>query len=240
MIVVAQIAFDRGRRIGATQGQNSKVYLCTDQQLGANLVVKEIEKAKVANPNVYAEAQAMHASNHDHVVPVKYACESKDEIYLAMPYFKNGSLTDKIASGPLPLLKLIEYGQGILSGLTAIHIAGHLHFDLKPSNVLFADNDTPMGADFGQCMPLNPIGIAAAPRLMYGPVLTPEICNHSQGTIQTDIYQAGLTLYRAANGDQFFNDQLTAIPDLRQAVVDGAFPDRQQFMPHVPKAMRTV
>jgi serine/threonine protein kinase len=56
--------------------------------------------------------------------------------------------------------------------------------------------------------------------------------------VATDLYQVGLTLYRAVNGDPWFNRQQPS--DLRSAVISGDFPDRSAFAPHVPSRLRTV
>ena len=204
---VGSITFDCGARIGADQGQNGRVYISTDSQLDGNFAVKKINKSGLANPNYYAEAKAMYAASHQHVVPVQYACQTADSICLAMPYYAKGSLTDRIRNGPLSLSEVIRgLSQGFLSGLSCIHACGHLHLDVKPSNILFSDTDEPVIADFGQAQKIDWTGAAAAPEKMYGPGIPPEMVLKQKPRIQSDIYQSGLTIYRAVNGDAIFAD----------------------------------
>ncbi len=238
---IATIEYRHGKELGVGHGLNSRVYLVDDPQLGGQLAVKEIDKARFVNrPGFWHEAHAMFAADHDNVVPVRYACETHDHICLAMPFFKNGSLADRIASGPIRPIEVIRIGQDILSGLTQIHMAGRVHFDVKPSNVLFADSGHAMVADFGQSRSIGPSGVSV-PGNVYSLVLPPEILTYFHGTVGSDVYQAGLTLYRAINGDPFFKAQVPlSESDLVNRITCGDFPDRGAFMPHVSRSLRTV
>jgi len=223
---------------------NSEVFLATDPQLAGTIVVKEIPKASLCiNPaDYYREAQAMFASSHDHVVRIHYACETSDRICLAMPYYARGSLADRLASGPLRLSEVIRIGDGILTGLARIHVAGFLHLDLKPTNVLFSDADVPMVADLGQACAIGSHGVTiAGPMYCFG--MPPEYFLHSRAvSVESDVYQTGLTLYRMANGDEAFDAQKPSgpWPMIADAITQGRFPDRDAFLPHVPRAARTV
>lgn len=243
MQVIASIAYEQGQRIDKDQGQNSLgVYLCKDTGLSGEFAVKVIGKSQLPDPsNFWSESQAMYRSRHENVVPVQYACWQGDKIMLAMPYFRRGSLADRIAAGPLRILEVIRVGQGILSGLSQIHVAGHLHYDLKPSNVLFSDHDVPLVADFGQSKVIGPNGLASSPDRLYAASIPPEILQNQTGTRASDVYQAALTLYRAANGNPFFDEQFYACgADLGECILDGSFPDRDSYLPHVPRTLRGV
>jgi eukaryotic-like serine/threonine-protein kinase len=147
MQVLASISYTKLNRIGVGQGMNSEVYLANDSQLSGQVAAKEIEKARFANPTAYfTEAQTMFAVVHDHVVAVQYACQTATMISLVMPYYVRGSLTDRIRNCPLQLSEVQRVAQGVLAGLAHIHLAGYIHFDVKPSNVLFSNTDKPMVA----------------------------------------------------------------------------------------------
>jgi serine/threonine protein kinase len=239
MRIIANIAYEQGDLIG--KGQNSLgVYLCQDEQLGGQFAVKVIEKAKIQDPaKLWAEANAMYEAKHPHVVPVQYGCNTDDKIMLAMPYFQRGSLTDRIGTSPLRLLEVIRVAQGMLSGLYQIHAKSYLHNDLKPSNVLYSDNDVVMVSDFGQAQKLGTVGTAPAPDLIYAAAVAPEVLLTQQGTVASDVYQAGLTVYRALNSDPHFDDQYFAAgAELEAMTLEGTFPDRESYLPHVPKAFR--
>jgi serine/threonine protein kinase len=97
-----------------------------------------------------------------------------------------------------------------------------------------------MIADFGQARMMDFGGTSRLPPLYPGGV-PPEFFTSTVGTVETDIYHAGLTLYRLANGNPFFKSQEPGTSaEFKQATLDGTFPDRDEFLPHVPNALRAV
>jgi eukaryotic-like serine/threonine-protein kinase len=238
---LAQIEYTRIKEIGIGQGRNSRVYLIDEPQLGGELVAKEIEKNGFINSSQYhREAQALFAASNPNVVAVQYSCETTDHICLIMPYYANGSLADLISQEPLRPTEVLRVGQGMLSGISQIHLARQIHFDIKPTNILFSDTNQPMVADFGQARSIGLHGLTI-PGPVYSEAFPPELITHGVGTIQSDIYQAGLTLYRAANGDPFFKSQVPVDQaELRTMILSGRLPDRSRFLPHVPKPLRSA
>jgi serine/threonine protein kinase len=241
MKVVGSISYTKKKEIGVGQGAHSKVYLAEDSQLSGEVAAKAIEKSHFPNPATYfEEAQMMFAVAHDNVVAVQYACETPTTISLVMPYYKNGSLKDRIKDRPLQLSEVQRVAQGILAGLAHIHLRGYIHFDVKPSNVLFSDMDKPLVADFGQSREISMTGVVTVPGL-YKNAQPPETINTGTATLLADIYHVGLLIYRALNGNPFYESQLPAHPVLlRTQISKGKCPDRKRFMPHVPSRLRTL
>lgn len=245
MEIIAQVRYDRYTEIGAGSGQNSKVYEAYDHHLHANLVVKEIEKARIGDPKRYfSEAKAVHASAHPRVVPIHWAAESGDRVCLAMPHMKGGSLADRIAKGPLRTSELVRVAQDVCEGIAQVHLAKFIHLDVKPTNVLFDSNGRCAVADFGQALPLDYAGTAdARDASLYPSFMPPEFIKHKAVvTNASDVYQIGLTLYRAANGEPYFQEQWKPIaarpwPAAHTAIVTGEFPSRD-FLPCVPRGIQ--
>jgi eukaryotic-like serine/threonine-protein kinase len=127
----------------------------------------------------------------------------------------------------------------MLTGLGQVHTTGLIHLDLKPSNVLFADTGEAMIADFGQSKLLGPSGISA-PGPMYMRSIPPEVFATGVASVESDIYQAGLTLYRMFNGEPFYQDEIARTKDLAGALRSGRFPNRSHFMPQVPSGIKRV
>ena len=240
MQVDASISYTRIRQIGIGQGMNSTVYLADDPQLGGQIAAKEIEKSRFANPASYFdEAQVTFAVAHDNVIAVQYACQTPDIISLIMPYYRNGSLADRIQNRPLQLSEVQRVAQGVLAGLAHIHLRGHIHFDVKPSNVLFSNINRPMVADFGQSRSISPTGVVTVPPL-YMRAQPPETIHTGMATSVADIYHVGLMMYRAINGDRFYKAQYPGPATVMTKISRGKFPDRNRFMPHVPMRLRTL
>jgi eukaryotic-like serine/threonine-protein kinase len=241
MQIFGSICYTHLRQIGLGQGMNSEVYLVDDHQLGGQVAAKQIEKSRFPNAASYfEEAKTMFAAAHDNVVEVQYACQTPTLISLVMPYYHMGSLADRIHDRPLQLSEVQRVAQGVLAGLAHIHLSGHIHFDVKPSNVLFSDTNRAMVADFGQSRTISPTGVVAVPPL-YENAQPPETISTGAATSVADIYHVGLLMYRALNGNTFFESQIPGdSSSLRTKILRGKFPDRKRFMPHVPARIRTL
>jgi len=242
--VRGEIRYRQIEPIGVGEGMNSHVFRAYDPYLEREIAVKEIAKSKLGNSfdDYCAEARSMFVVAHPNIVGVEFVCETPDLISIALPYFANGSLKRKIQHNPLNLRKFLKTAQGILVGLQRIHSGNFLHLDLKPSNILLDDTEKPLIADFGQSRQMSPGGTVAYPA-GYRWVMPPEVWSSSVATVESDIYQVGVLLYRAANGDVPYSAQKTAITsndELRRQVLRGRFPDPKLFLPHVPPGVRRI
>jgi serine/threonine protein kinase len=237
-----ELNFEILKEIGH-EGKNSYVYLAHDKQLDGEIVVKRIEKSKFVNAyEYYEESKKLYASSHSNVVKVNYGCSDADNIYIAMPYYKRGSLKSLIATKNLTIREIIRYSIHFLSGLHHIHSKGLIHFDVKPDNILISDSDEALLSDFGLAKAMNIFGFAS-PDQVYTKQVPPETFTSSNKTIHYDIYLAGVTIYRLLNGEESFNEQLksfTNILDYKNAIITGKFPDKNNYLPHIPLKLQRV
>ena len=251
MQVKGTIDYVRGKQIGLDpagnkRGWNSEVFLIDEPQLGGRMVVKEIRKAAFPNANYFDEAQRMFATHHPNVVPIQYACDTAlgacgdPVVSLVMRFFKKGSLADLLDKGPVPVNDLLSLATRSLLGVGYIHSKGMLHLDLKPSNIMISDTGEPMVADFGQARELNAAGTVKFPPL-YPTAIPPEAHQGLPAAVDSDLYHFGLLLYRAVNGNVLFKSQVPPTQhDLARATLSGKFPNRKEFLPHVPPRLRTI
>lgn len=113
-------------------------------------------------------------------------------------------------------------------------------------DILFSNTGVPMVADFGQARALDPNGIVTKLPPIYNYGIPPEIFTQKSATFESDIYQVGLTLYRAVNGDSVFQSQVPSVrytedmEELQQRVLTGKLPDRDLFLPHVPAKLKSA
>jgi serine/threonine protein kinase len=75
---------------------------------------------------------------------------------------------------------------------------------------------------------------------MYQYAFPPETLQTTLATVQSDVYQSGLLRYRAVNGNPHYEAQVPGSHEWRAKIIAGKFPNRELFMPHVPKRLRTV
>ena len=238
----ATLNFELKSNIGA-EGKNSDVFTAHDKQFDADIVIKRIPKKDFTSPNeYYREAKCLYASKHQNIVTVNYSCEDNNYIYIAMPYYGKGSLESLTKTQFLTVREILKYSIDFLSGINHIHTKGLIHFDIKPTNILISDSNEALITDFGLAKFTNIHSVAEQDKF-YSWHLAPECLVTNQFTIQVDIYQAGLTIYRLCNGADVFKNQLKGIKDVSQfhdLIKKGAFPDRKFFLPHIPQKLRNV
>jgi serine/threonine protein kinase len=243
----AQLTFELREEIGH-DGKNSKVHVAHDANLDARLVIKTLLKSELGDMSLYFdESRLLHLSEHQHVVPIRYACEDDERIYIAMPHFSNGSLRQLLDRKYLTMRELVRYSTQFLSGLHNIHSKGLIHFDVKPDNILISDRDEAVLSDFGLSRRMNYDGVAGQDRF-YAKMRPPEALRGQEFDLRYDVYQVGLTLYRMANGNKCFADQFATYGGqtnfdrdrFSHDIVNEQFPDRTQFLEHVPHRVRNA
>ncbi len=244
----AEVSFDLRTEIGH-EGANSTTFIAYDHQLDAEIVIKKIAKSDLDSVDTFFdESKILHLSSHPNVVPIHYACQDADNIFIAMPYFRLGSLNKLINSRFLTVREIVTLGCQIASGLHNIHSKRLVHFDLKPDNVLLSDRGEALISDFGLSKKLNAAGLAGQDRL-YMKMRPPEAYDRPEYTPVFDIYQFGITLYRMCNGNAAFHDQFNRF-GLTPATFDrdgfkfdvrnGRFPDRNIFEEHIPQRLKRL
>jgi serine/threonine protein kinase len=245
-IVQGELTYEKLDRIGVGQGLNSEVYRAREIGMDRTVAVKEITKADLSVRGIhdfFREARMLFNARHNHVAEIYTAVETNELVSLVMPLYERGSLASRIAQGPLSPSTVVRIAHEVLLGLGVVHMRNMVHFDLKPTNVLFAPNGRAMVADFGQTRMLNDLGVAEEPA-MYPYAVPPEVERFHAATSAADIWQMGLLMYRALNGDPFYHhvkaEQLDKAGNAAACRRSGKIVDLAQFQPHVPLSLRRV
>ncbi|EOK0560077.1 serine/threonine-protein kinase [Escherichia coli] len=226
------------------QGCFSKVYLAHDRHLAHDLVIKEIEKKENTNHDDYFnEARLLYKHAHSNIVQVQYAAQCESNIYIAMPFYHNGSLNQLMKKNNLTSREIIRYSIQFLSGLYHIHSKGLMHFDIKPNNIMISNRNEAMLSDFGLSQLVNEES-RAAPEFGYHFHVPPEYFSLSTNdyNFTYDIYQAGLTIYRMCVGHDNFERERSAfstIEQLRESIINGCYP-LKEYPPHIHKKLITI
>ncbi|WP_321380962.1 serine/threonine-protein kinase [Trichococcus shcherbakoviae] len=241
---ISFIKFTKIRDIGNQEGKNSNVFLAIDDQLGDELVIKQMEKEKFNSDEYFSESKMIYASKHPNIVDIQYASQDTENIYLAMPHYDKGSLNNLATGRLLTVREIVMYSLDLLSAVSYIHSKGLLHLDIKPTNILIDVSGKAVLTDFGLSRYMDENGIADQPT-SYSLHREPECYLQIGRTNQSDIYQIGLTIYRLCNGVEVLNQQLISMEigtmdKLAESIKNGEFPDRTFFLPHVPKKLQKV
>ena len=123
-----------------------------DNQL--NVQVLEADKKDPFNKGrklFYQEAKALATLRHPNIVNVRTFFLANNTAYLVMDYEQGKNLGNYIKQrkGGLSTKFLLTVFPGVLDALNLIHSEGHLHLDIKPSNIHLRPGGNPLLLDFG-------------------------------------------------------------------------------------------
>ncbi len=188
------------RRLGA--GGFGEVYLAQDEFVPARQVAIKVLRRRPEGDqsDLIWEMQQLATLNHPHVVTFYHHFADAERLYLVMEFCAGGSLDDRlIAIGRSPEEQVFALGVELCETLAIVHARGIVHHDIKPSNVLFAADDTVKLGDFG-------VANRGIGTLLY---LPPEVIlggQRSRHDGRVDIYALGLTLLESLIGRHPFED----------------------------------
>ncbi len=150
------------------------------------------------------EAQAASKLSHDNIIRVFDVGATATHEFIVMELFAGRDLSQVIEQdGQLRADRAITIARQMLAGLGAIHVAGLVHRDIKPGNVLVGPDDRVKVMDFGisKTMAIGDDTITGADRVIGTPqYMSPE--QLAGGTVdgRADLYGAGLTIYAMLAG----------------------------------------
>jgi eukaryotic-like serine/threonine-protein kinase len=172
---------------------------------GVTVAVKVIRPERAGHAAARArflrEARLAARIESRHVVPVLEVGES----YLVLPYYPRGSLARLLQEGTVSLDRTVRLAAELGRGLDALHEHGILHRDVKPSNVLLADDGTAALSDFGLARASDSTRITHDGQLVGTPhYLAPELIEGAEATKASDLYALGCLLYECLAGEPPF------------------------------------
>jgi serine/threonine protein kinase len=156
-----------GKRLGPYEilsplgaGGMGEVYRARDERLKRDIAVKILPPELAADPERRSrferEARAASALSHPNILTMYDIGSHDSTVYIAMELVEGATLKDLIASGPLPVKKLLELSVQIAEGLAAAHAAGIVHRDLKPANIMVSKHGFVKILDFGLAKLVTP------------------------------------------------------------------------------------
>lgn len=190
------------------------VWLATDELLNRAVAVKELLAA--AAPHTTAGVEALEESRqrimregrigarlrHAHVISMFDVVVHEDRPWLVMEYLASKSLSAVIAEkGPLSPSQTARIGRDVADGLAAAHLAGVVHRDVKPGNVLIGEEGEVKLTDFGVSRAVDEVQLTRTGLIAGTPAfLAPEIAQGRTPTAASDVFALGATLYATVEG----------------------------------------
>ncbi len=147
-------------------------------------------------------AKAAARVQHPNVVPLLNAGKEGTFYYLVQRYVEGITLADEIshrATLDAPFVTAIM--RDIASGLGALHAAGVIHRDVKPSNIIINGEGRAVLTDFGLARPTAGADISSDSEVLGTPFyMAPEQCQAEEVDARADLYALGVTAYHALAG----------------------------------------
>lgn len=151
--------FERGSSIGRYlvierlgAGAMGVVYSAYDPKLDRRVAIKLLRSSggnEAATLRFLREAQAMAQLSHPQVVHVHDVGTINNRVFVAMEYVQGVTLTKWLASHSRSRAEILQTFCLAGRGLHAAHLAGLIHRDFKPDNVLIGSDGSVRVSDFG-------------------------------------------------------------------------------------------
>ena len=159
-------------------------------------------EAELISRRAMREARITARLHHPHAVPVYDVVELEGQPCLIMQYLPSTSLQTIVNErGPVPPAEAARIGAEVASALAAAHAAGIVHRDVKPGNVLIAEDGSAKITDFGISHALGDSTLTSTGMVTGTPAyLAPEVARGSESGFASDVFSLGATLYAATEG----------------------------------------
>ncbi|KAK7200831.1 MAP kinase kinase-like protein [Novymonas esmeraldas] len=224
---------------------NSKVYHAVRR--GEHVAVKEIAiDDEEARRRFQREVNIISGCNHPNIVRIKGVFFDGPFAYILLPYYHRGSLRTLLTrQEPMSWVAMQDLLRQLVSGVVYLHERGIVHADLKPSNVLIADDGRPVVADFGIAKDHGALGVAdvtmtstttitttgggasvsGTRQYMSPEQLLPESGSRkAKSTGMSDVWALGITMLEAALHNAYFHE-----PSLGKPAIPPLLPESQRI-----------
>jgi len=218
-------------------GGMGEVYRARDSRLARDVALKVLPGDLAGDPDRVSrferEARAASALNHPAIVAVFDIANIDSTSVIVMELVDGKTLRETVASGPVPIRRLLSIAAQVADGLAKAHAAGIVHRDLKPENIMVSRDGFAKILDFGlaklvpnlsgpeQGTNLPTVTRATTPGIVMGTVgyMSPEQASGQEIDFRSDQFSLGAILYEMAAGRRAFERQ-TAIQTLSAIIQD--------------------
>ncbi|MGW7338125.1 serine/threonine-protein kinase [Streptomyces sp. NPDC054808] len=198
------------------------VWRATDQLLAREVAVKALPldeslsaaEARRRRERTLREARAVAQLRHPHVIVVHDVVEDDERAYMVMELVDGGSLADRVLGrGPVDAAEAARIGIALLDALDTAHAAGILHRDVKPSNVLLAEDGRVVLTDFGVAQVAGSTTLTENGSFVGSPEYTaPERMSGAGTGPESDLWSLGVLLCAVLSGaSPFHRDSLGGV-----------------------------
>jgi len=199
------------------QGGMGEIYRAEDLRLGRQVAIKILlasveDKEELARERLLREARSASLLNHPNIVTIHAIEHFEDSDFIVMEYIEGETLGFILQTGKPDLSAIFEIGAQIANALSAAHLLGIVHRDIKPGNILITARGQAKVLDFGLARIIrSPDDLVRLPQnrdltasgIVLGTIayMSPEQTRGEVLDPKTDVFSLGSLLYEAATGN---------------------------------------
>ena len=235
------------RQVGS--GGMGVVWEAWDERLERPVAVKQLrpqlgltpEEAELTKNRAMREARITARLHHRNAVPVFDVVEHEGQPCLIMQFLPSVPLSAVLREGgPLSVHEAAKVGAQVASALAAAHQLDIVHRDVKPGNILIADDGTALISDFGISHALGDATLTSTGLVHGTPAyLAPEVARGADSGFASDVFSLGATLYACLEGGPPFGTDPNSIALLHK-VASGEFAPPQRAGELTPVLMQML
>lgn len=198
-------------------GGMAMVYLAEQESFGREVALK-IMSDQLGKDDVWAkrfmhEARIVSRLSHSNIVPVFDVGNHEGRFYISMELLKGGKLADRMEHG-ISATDAVRIVCGVAAGLDYAGEKGFVHRDIKPDNIMFRDDGTPVILDFGIAKQKDGENKMTQTGTIVGTTgyMSPEQAMGLELDERSDIYSLGVMFYELLTGQvPFRGDSAVAV-----------------------------
>ncbi len=225
-------------------GGMGAVYRARDLELDEVVALKRLRREFADNPSLVErfrqEVKLARRITHPSVARTFDIGEDAGTRFLTMELVEGESLACRLEREPgLSIAEAVGIAREVCQALGAAHAAGVVHRDLKPDNVLLADDGRVVLTDFGLAVALRETGgLASSARAGTPAYMAPEQLEGSRNLAgRADLYALGVLLYEMLTGARPWERDSECSSARRMTSPP---PDPRVVRPEVPAALARV
>lgn len=190
------------RQLG--RGGMASVYLAIQESFGRDVALKVLAPHHAVDSEFsqrfLREARIISQLVHPNIVTVYDVGVHEGLHYLSMEYIRGQDLQE--ACGSLSKRQVISIIRDVAKALEYAHQKGYIHRDVKPENIMLAEDGRVVLMDFGIARGSDTtLGMTKTGRAIGTPYyMSPEQTKGQPVDLRTDIYSLGVVLYQMLTG----------------------------------------
>ncbi|MBL1141967.1 MAG: serine/threonine protein kinase [Proteobacteria bacterium] len=188
------------------KGGMATVYLAVQESLERSVVLKILDRVQRSaseemTQRFVDEGRIVASLHHPNIVTIFDIGLAGEDLYISMEYVQGGDLKKRMESH-VPAKVALDIISKIGSALDSAHAHNVIHRDVKPANILFRQDGTPLLTDFGIAKQTDFDKDLTSTGIFLGSpnYVSPEQADGKTVDGRSDIYSLGCILYEMLTG----------------------------------------